>query len=202
MSGTYEQIDERERILAQLRQETSSMIGREMQVSPEQGQFLAMLVKLMGATRCIEVGVYTELAGAWGYSSVSVALALPEGGTLVACERVAPTLAVARKYYALAGVAHKVRRHMPPPSHLLPGPEAITLTDYPDLSSLATPTHAPPLTHSLTCSLTRSRTPRAQLTHSCLLLPTCAGMGTRSVDVREGMAQDTLAAMLAAGEAN
>lgn len=89
-------------VLRQLRVETSTLTGREMQVSPEQGRFLAMLVQLMGAERCIEVGVYT------GYSSLSVALALPEHGRLVACDRVDLTLAIARKYLRLAGVDHKV----------------------------------------------------------------------------------------------
>ncbi|GJP39182.1 hypothetical protein CLOM_g23572 [Closterium sp. NIES-68] len=78
------------------------MIGKEMQVSPEQGAFLATLVRLMGAKRCIELGVYT------GYSSLSVALALPPHGLLVACERVPHTFAVAQKFYEKAGVRHKV----------------------------------------------------------------------------------------------
>lgn len=73
-----------------------------MQVSPDQGQFLAMLVRLMGAERCIEVGVYT------GYSSLAVAMALPECGHLVACERDPVSLSVAQKYYEQAGVKQKV----------------------------------------------------------------------------------------------
>ncbi|CAI5981755.1 unnamed protein product [Closterium sp. NIES-64] len=72
-----------------------------LQVSPEQGAFLAMLVRLMGARRCIELGVYT------GYSSLSVALALPSDGLLVACERVPHTFAVAQRFYEKAGVKHK-----------------------------------------------------------------------------------------------
>ncbi|CAI5495270.1 unnamed protein product [Closterium sp. Naga37s-1] len=89
-------------ILAELRRETATMIGKEMQVSPEQGAFLAMLVRLMGARRCIELGVYT------GYSSLSVALALPSDGLLVACERVPHTFAVAQRFYEKGGVKHKV----------------------------------------------------------------------------------------------
>uniref|UniRef100_A0A453RXV3 Caffeoyl-CoA O-methyltransferase n=1 Tax=Aegilops tauschii subsp. strangulata TaxID=200361 RepID=A0A453RXV3_AEGTS len=61
-----------------------------------------MLVQILGADRCIEVGVYT------GYSSLAVALALPESGRLVACERDERSLEVAKRYYQLAGVAHKV----------------------------------------------------------------------------------------------
>ncbi|KAK8469334.1 hypothetical protein PHAVU_005G051900 [Phaseolus vulgaris] len=75
-------------ILRQLRQETASMRGSQMQI--------------LGAERCIEVGVYT------GYSSLAIALVLPESGHLVACERDAKSLDVAKKYYQLAGVSHKV----------------------------------------------------------------------------------------------
>lgn len=73
-----------------------------MQVSPAQAQLLAMLVQILGAQQCIEVGVYT------GYSSLAVALALPESGRLVACERDERCLEVAKRYYQCAGVAHKV----------------------------------------------------------------------------------------------
>ncbi|MED6151269.1 hypothetical protein PIB30_080937, partial [Stylosanthes scabra] len=89
-------------ILRQLREETASMRGSQMQVSPDQAQLLAMLVQTLGAERCIEIGVYT------GYSSLAVALVLPESGCLVACERDARFLDIAKKYYHLAGVLHKV----------------------------------------------------------------------------------------------
>ncbi|XP_027107155.1 uncharacterized protein [Coffea arabica] len=89
-------------ILRELREETSAMHGSQMQVSPDQAQLLSMLVQILGAKRCIEVGVYT------GYSSLAIALALPEGGELIACERDAKSLEVARRYYKRAGVSHKV----------------------------------------------------------------------------------------------
>nr|AFK49002.1 unknown [Lotus japonicus] len=89
-------------ILRQLREETASMRGSQMQVSPDQAQLLAMLVQILGAERCIEVGVYT------GYSSLAIALVLPESGRLVARERDPKSLDVAKKYYQLAGVSHKV----------------------------------------------------------------------------------------------
>ncbi|XP_047073463.1 O-methyltransferase MdmC-like [Lolium rigidum] len=89
-------------ILRDLREETAAMRGSQMQVSPAQAQLLAMLVQILGAQRCIEVGVFT------GYSSLAVALALPESGRLVACERDERCLEVAKRYYRLAGVAHKV----------------------------------------------------------------------------------------------
>lgn len=89
-------------ILRELREETSTMSGSQMQVSPDQAQLLAMLVEMLGAQWCIEVGVYT------GYSSLAVALVLPESGRLVACERDGNCLAVAKRYYERAGVSHKV----------------------------------------------------------------------------------------------
>ncbi|GLT51344.1 hypothetical protein SLA2020_247610 [Shorea laevis] len=89
-------------ILRQLREETANMRGSQMQVSPDQAQLLAILVQILGAERCIEVGVYT------GYSSLAVALVLPDSGCLVACERDAKSLEIAKKYYELAGVSHRV----------------------------------------------------------------------------------------------
>ncbi|XP_039852872.1 tricin synthase 1-like isoform X4 [Panicum virgatum] len=89
-------------VLRELREETAAMRGSQMQVSPAQAQLLAMLVQIQGAQRCIEVGVFT------GYSSLAVALALPESGHLVACERDKRCLEVAKKYYQRAGVAHKI----------------------------------------------------------------------------------------------
>ncbi|VVA31928.1 Hypothetical predicted protein [Prunus dulcis] len=89
-------------VLRQLREETASMHGSQMQVSPDQAQLLAMLVQIHGAEKCIEVGVYT------GYSSLATALVLPESGSLVACERDGRSLEVAKKYYDKANVSHKV----------------------------------------------------------------------------------------------
>ncbi|KAJ4977983.1 hypothetical protein NE237_008763 [Protea cynaroides] len=89
-------------ILRELREETASMRGSQMQVSPDQAQLLAMLVQILGAQRCIEVGVYT------GYSSLAIALVLPESGQLVACERDAKSLEIAKMYYERARVSHKV----------------------------------------------------------------------------------------------
>ncbi|XP_039134071.1 probable caffeoyl-CoA O-methyltransferase At4g26220 [Dioscorea cayenensis subsp. rotundata] len=89
-------------ILRELREETATLKGSQMLVSPDQAQLLAMLVQILGANRCIEVGVFT------GYSSLAVALVLPESGYLVACEKDAKCLEIAKKYYELAAVAHKV----------------------------------------------------------------------------------------------
>lgn len=95
-------------ILRQLRQETAQHPLGRMQIAPEQGQFLALLVRLVGAKRAIEVGVFT------GYSSLAVALALPADGTIVACDISDEYTAIARRYWQQAGVAHKIDLRLAP----------------------------------------------------------------------------------------
>jgi predicted O-methyltransferase YrrM len=95
-------------LLRQLRDETAADPLARMQISPEQGQFMALLVRLMGARRCLEVGVFT------GYSSLAVALALPDDGRIVACDVSEQWTAVARRYWDAAGVAHKVELRLAP----------------------------------------------------------------------------------------
>jgi predicted O-methyltransferase YrrM len=95
-------------VLAELRRETSQLPSAGMQISPEQGQLLTLLVELIGARRCIEVGVYT------GYSSTVVALALPPDGKLVACDVSAEFTAVARRYWRLAGVEERIDLRLAP----------------------------------------------------------------------------------------
>jgi predicted O-methyltransferase YrrM len=89
-------------VLERLRAETATMAHAMMQLSPEQGQFLALLVKLTGARRCLEVGTFT------GYSSLAVALALPEDGRILACDVDEDFTAVARRYWREAGVEGKI----------------------------------------------------------------------------------------------
>ena len=91
-----------------LREETASLEDAGMQICPEQGQLMRMLAGLLGARRAIEVGVFT------GYSSLCVALALPEDGELVACDVNEEWSAIARRYWSEAGVASKVRLHLAP----------------------------------------------------------------------------------------
>ena len=95
-------------ILQQLRQETDRHPQSQMQISPEQGQFMALLVKLMNAKKTLEVGVFT------GYSSLVVALALPTDGKVVACDVSEEYTAIARRYWQLAGVADKIDLHIAP----------------------------------------------------------------------------------------
>ncbi len=95
-------------VLRQLRDETKSHPSGMMQVTPDQGQFLGLLVQLMGTTKALEVGVFT------GYSALSVALALPADGKLVACDVSEEYTAIARRYWEKAGVANKIDLHIAP----------------------------------------------------------------------------------------
>jgi len=95
-------------ILTQLRQETAQQPMSQMQIAPEQGQFMALLVQLMGAKKTLEVGVFT------GYSALVVALALPPDGKVVACDVSEEYTAIARRYWQQAGVADKIDLHLAP----------------------------------------------------------------------------------------
>src|SRR5215470_16504702 len=85
-------------LLRRLRDETAKLPNAIMQISAEQGQFMGMLIRLLNARRALEVGVFT------GYSSTVVALALPEDGSLVACDVSEEYTSVARRYWREAGV--------------------------------------------------------------------------------------------------
>jgi caffeoyl-CoA O-methyltransferase len=89
-------------VLAELRAETARLPHAGMQIGADQGQFMALLAKLIGARRCIEVGVFT------GYSSLAVALALPPDGRIVACDVSEEWTAIARRHWEKAGVASKI----------------------------------------------------------------------------------------------
>ena len=91
-----------------LREETAALPMARMQISPEQGQFMALLARLTDARRCLEVGVFT------GYSSLAVALALPDDGRIVACDVSEEWTAIARRYWAAAGVAGRIDLRLAP----------------------------------------------------------------------------------------
>lgn len=95
-------------LLAELRRETSQLEMGIMQISPEQGQFMALLVKMLGVRRAIEVGVFT------GYSSLSVAMAMPENGELVVCDTNEEWTSIARRYWERAGLSHKITLNLAP----------------------------------------------------------------------------------------
>jgi predicted O-methyltransferase YrrM len=84
-----------------------------MQIAPEQGQFMALLVQLMGAKKTLEVGVFT------GYSTLVVALALPPQGKVVACEVNQEYAAIACRCWQQAGVADKIDLHVAPAQETL-----------------------------------------------------------------------------------
>lgn len=100
-------------ILKKLRKETANISMSVMQISPDQGQFMQLLVKLLCARNCLEIGVYT------GYSSLCVALAMPDDGKLVACDINEDWTAIARKYWDRAGVGNKIDLHLAPASQTL-----------------------------------------------------------------------------------
>jgi caffeoyl-CoA O-methyltransferase len=100
-------------ILARLRTETQRMPNAQMQISPEQGAFMALLVRLMGARRTLEIGTFT------GYSSLCVALALPDDGRITCCDVSREWTDVARRYWTDAGVADKISLRLGPATETL-----------------------------------------------------------------------------------
>lgn len=95
-------------ILTQLRQETRHHPMGNMQISPEQGQLMSLLVQGLKAEKALEIGVFT------GYSSLVVALALPPQGRLVACDINEDYTSIARSYWQKAGVNHKIDLRIAP----------------------------------------------------------------------------------------
>jgi predicted O-methyltransferase YrrM len=95
-------------VLTELRDATRGHPRAGMQIAPEQGQFMAMLVKLLGAKKTLEIGVFT------GYSSLATALALPEDGLIVACDVNEEYTNIGRRHWARAGVAHKIDLRLAP----------------------------------------------------------------------------------------
>ena len=102
-------------LLKRLRDETTRMPDGMMQIAPEQGQFMALLVELVGARRALEIGTFT------GYSSVCVARAMGPAGRLVCCDISEHYTAVARRYWAEAGVADRIELKLGPALATLDG---------------------------------------------------------------------------------
>ena len=94
--------------LARCRRDTAKMPRSEMQIAPEQGAVMGVLVKLIGAKRYLEIGSFT------GYSALSVALALPKSGNAVCLDISDDYLKLARKYWHAAGVAAKIETRIAP----------------------------------------------------------------------------------------
>jgi predicted O-methyltransferase YrrM len=102
-------------ILARLRAETAQLPMHDMQIASEQGALMQLLVELIGARTCLELGTFT------GYSSLAVALALPPDGRIVCCDVSAEWTSIARRYWAEAGVADKVDLRLGPALETLDG---------------------------------------------------------------------------------
>jgi O-methyltransferase len=98
-----------------LRAETAALPRARMQIGPDQGTLLALLVRLTGARRALEVGTFT------GYSALAVASALPEGGQLITCDVSAEWTAVARRYWEEAGVSGRIELRLGPAVETLAG---------------------------------------------------------------------------------
>jgi predicted O-methyltransferase YrrM len=111
-------------VLRRLRQETSRLPNASMQIAPEQGQFMALLIKLTGARKVLEIGTFT------GYSALVMALALPPNGWIVACDVSREWTTIAQRYWAEAGVAARIDLRLAPAlettTALLDAGEALT----------------------------------------------------------------------------
>jgi len=95
-------------VARRLREETQQLPMAQMQIGPDQGQFLQLLVQLINARRTLEVGVFT------GYSSLWVATGLPEDGEIIACDVSEEYTSVARRYWREAGIDHKIDLRLRP----------------------------------------------------------------------------------------
>ncbi|MBX3172225.1 MAG: class I SAM-dependent methyltransferase [Candidatus Eremiobacteraeota bacterium] len=113
-------------VLRQLRAETAAHPRSQMQIAPEQGQFMALLVELLGARRILEIGCFT------GYSSLAMSLALPADGYIDTCDVDEETTAIARHYWQAAGQQDKITLHLGPALDTLkelPGPYDLVFLD-------------------------------------------------------------------------
>ncbi len=95
-------------VLRALREETAALPNANMQIAPEQGAFLGLLVRAMGVRQAVEVGTFT------GYSSLCIGGALPADGRLVCCDISEEYTAVARRYWEKAGLADRVTLRLGP----------------------------------------------------------------------------------------
>ena len=99
--------------LKELREETQKLDSSVMQIPPEQGQLMALLVRLINARKLIEVGTYT------GYSTLAVALALPEEGSIITCDVNKEWTDIAKRYWQKAEVSHKINLCLAPAANTL-----------------------------------------------------------------------------------
>lgn len=95
-------------LLAELREETARLEERNMQIAPEQGQFMALMARLIGAKRYIEVGTFT------GYSALAVTLAMPDDGRTITCDVSKEWTDIARQYWQRAGLEERILLELGP----------------------------------------------------------------------------------------
>lgn len=95
-------------VLRRLREETAALPESNMQIGPEQGQFMGLLVELIGAKHTLEIGTFT------GYSALAVALALPFDGRVIACDLSEEWTSVGKPFWEQAGQAHKIELRLGP----------------------------------------------------------------------------------------
>ncbi|MDE1461199.1 O-methyltransferase [Spartinivicinus poritis] len=100
-------------VMQQCREETAAMPNANMQIAPEQGQFLALLAQLMGAKRIVEVGTFT------GYSALWMASVLPDDGELIACDISDEYTSKAKQYWQQAGITNKIDLKIKPATESL-----------------------------------------------------------------------------------
>jgi len=99
----------------ELRAETVKLPMGQMQIGPDQGALLQVLVRILRAERCIEVGTFT------GYSALTVALALPANGKIICCDVSEEWTSIGRRYWKKAGVDKKISLHLAPALETLAG---------------------------------------------------------------------------------
>jgi predicted O-methyltransferase YrrM len=95
-------------VLRRLREETATLPNANMQIGPEQGQFMGLLVELIGAKYALEVGTFT------GYSALAVAMALPFDGRVIACDLSEEWTSIGKPYWEESGQAHKIELRLGP----------------------------------------------------------------------------------------
>jgi len=100
-------------VLRRLREATAELPEHNMQIAPEQGQFMQLLLKMLGARQVIEIGTFT------GYSALAMALVLPDDGRLLACDYNEEWMAMARPYWEEAGVAERIETRIAPAAETL-----------------------------------------------------------------------------------
>lgn len=101
------------KVLKELREETHQLKKSTMQISPEQGQFLALLIEVLNAKKTLDIGVFT------GYSALAVALAMPTNGQVIACDVNVEWTSIAKRFWEKAGVANKISLRLAPANETL-----------------------------------------------------------------------------------